>query len=51
MPFTENKDGLFVVRAQGILPNWLSLQRRWDGWNLGKVSSCGGFSMGEKKKD
>jgi hypothetical protein len=32
LPFAENEDGRLVVRAQWVLPNWLGLQRRWDGY-------------------
>jgi hypothetical protein len=31
LPLAENKNGLFIVWAQWILPDWLSLQSRWDG--------------------
>ena len=30
LPLSKNKDSLLVVRAEGILPNWLSLQSRWN---------------------
>jgi len=32
LPLAHNEDGWLVMLAQWVLPNWLSLQGRRDGW-------------------